>query len=211
MTDPKADEVQTAKVGLRERRQQRADGRPRTHISLDLTVWMVFIWIAAFGSLTPLSLIAALLVALAVQWFFPLPNRRGVYRLHPWAVIVLAVRFFWDMTRAGLHVSALILLPRPREDAILRIRVRTDVPEYLGLLVAMTTLVPGTVVVDVDRKQRLVYLHCLDVEGQGGVKALRRATENQEARILRAIAPVSVQREAGLEVRGKRGARARWN
>ena len=211
MTSREDNKSAVSKKSLRERRLAAARRRPGVHISVDLAAWMIFVWIAAFGTFDPLSLLAALLVTVVVQWFFPLPGRPGVYRLHPWAVIVLAARFLWDMTRAGLHVSVLILFPRPREDAILRIRVRTDVPEYLSILVAMTTLVPGTVVVDVDSEERFIYLHCLDVEGQGGVKALRQATENQEARILRAVAPVSVQQAAGLKVRGKKGARARWN
>ncbi len=191
----------TSPSELRRRRIAAAKRRPRLHLSMDLTIWLFFVWIAAFGDLHPLSLVGAAIVVVLVQWFFPLPNRAGVYRLHFWPFVVLIARFIWDMSRAGVHVSALILFKRPREDAILRIGVRTDVPEYLSILVAMTTLVPGTVVVDVDRKKKFIYLHCLDVEGQGGVEALKAATWAQEARILRAVAPYSVQESAGVMTR----------
>lgn len=186
------------KDSLRARRKAAAARRPSAHISVDLVVWMVFVWIAAFGSVEPLTLLAALAVALGIQWLFPLPNRSGVYAPHPFAVIWLILRFVWDMSRAAVHVTVLILFPRPREDAILRIEVRSGVPEYLAILVAMTTLVPGTVVVEVDTKERLVYLHCLDVEGQGGIAAIKSATLAQEARIIRAVAPRSVIEEFGL-------------
>lgn len=187
-----------SKETLRQRRVALADRRGRLHISIDLTVWLIFVWIATFGDLKPLTLVGALVVAVVVQWLFPLPNRAGIYRIHPVGLVVLIARFVWDMSRAGVHVAALILFPRPREDAILRMQVRTDVPEYLAILVAMTTLVPGTVVVEVDRAHRILYLHCLDVEGQGGVEALRAATLAQEARILRAVAPTSLLLELGL-------------
>lgn len=190
-----------SKETLRQRRLALAGRRGRLHLSLDLLVWLVFVWIAAFGDVKPLTIVGAFAVAVAVQWFFPLPNRAGVYRLHPLALAVLIIRFIWDMSRAGVHVASLILFPRPREDAILKMQVRTDVPEYLAILVAMTTLVPGTVVVEVDRARRILYLHCLDVEGQGGVEALRAATLSQEARILRAVAPDRLLAELGLKKR----------
>ncbi|MFT0761850.1 Na+/H+ antiporter subunit E [Scrofimicrobium sp. R131] len=183
---------------LRAHRQALANRRPRLHLALDLTIWLLFVWMAAFGSLEPLALIGALLAAVAVQWLFPLPNRAGIYQVHLLSLVWLILRFIWDMARAGLHVVWLIIANPPRHDAILRIQVRTSVPEYLALLVAMTTLVPGTVVVEVKAKERVLYLHCLDVEGQGGLEALRANTLAQEARILRAVAPRELQREVGV-------------
>lgn len=167
-----------------------------------MTVWLVLVWVAAIGSVTPLSLVGALLLSVLIQVAFPLPHRSGHFRFHPLSLAWLMIRYVWDVARAGVHVAWLILSPRSqsrsRQDSILRCPVRTDNPEYLTILSAMTSLIPGTIVIRVDRPRRLVYLHCLDVEGQGGADAIRRATRDQEERILRAVAPRPVQRSLGI-------------
>lgn len=167
-------------------------------LSFVMTAWLMLVWVSVFGWLTPLSMLGALILAILVQVVFPLPHRAGNLWFHPVWLVWLMARFVWDMVRAGVHVAGLVLFSRPRTDSILRCSVRSDNPEYLTILAAMTSLIPGTIVIRIDRAHRTIYLHCLDVEGQGGAEAIRRATSQQEERILRAVAPKSVQRQLGL-------------
>lgn len=162
------------------------------------TVWLVFVWMAVFGELTWLSILGALIVGVAAQALFPLPHHEGIWQIRPILALYLAAHFIWDLARAGVHVAWLVISGRPHEDAILRCEIRSSNPVYLTILAAMTSLIPGTIVVQVDRSKKVIYLHCLDVEAQGGASGIRRATSNQEARILRAVAPTAVLTEVGL-------------
>lgn len=168
---------------------------PRSPISLVFTFWLVFVWVAVFGSFTPLSVLGAIIVSLAVQWVLPLPRRPRYFWFRPLQVLYLIGYFLWDLLRAGVHVSLLVLFPRPRVDAIIRCPVKSDVPEYLTILAAMTSMIPGTIVVRIDRRRHFMYLHSLDIEKQGGVEGVRAATAAQEERILRAVAPQRILRK----------------
>lgn len=169
------------------------------------TVALVIAWMAVFGHLSWVTFLGGLLVSILVQVLFPLPHQRGTWRIRPLRFLYLVVRFIWDLIAAGIHVGILVLFPRPHENAILRCETRTSNPVYLTILAAMVSLVPGTIVVEVDRKRRRMYLHCLDVAGQGGIDGIKRATAAQEERILWAVAPREVLVEAGLAGAGLAG------
>lgn len=162
------------------------------------TVALVAAWMAVFAELSWVTFIGGVLVALLVQILFPLPHQRGTWRIRPVRLAFLTLRFAWDLIQAGIHVGLLVLFPRPHQNAIVRCETRTSNPVYLTILAAMVSLVPGTIVVEVDRKRRLMYLHCLDIAGQGGIDGIRRATSAQEARILWAVAPKAVLVQSGL-------------
>jgi len=54
--------------------------------------------------------------------------------------------------------------------------------------VAVTaSLVPGSLIIDVDRDRRVLYLHVLGVDGPEDVAAQKRSVEHWEERIVRAV------------------------
>lgn len=169
--------------------------------SLIFTLWLLFIWFAAFGDFSWVSLIGGTVIAIAIQWLFPLPHQSKTWHVRAVPLAWLVVRFLWDMTKAGLHVAYLVIFSPPRKDGIVECQVRSVNPVYISILVAMTSLIPGTIVVQVDRSQRRIFLHVLDMEYQGGIAGVREATAAQETRILRALAPNSVLSETGLKER----------
>ena len=172
--------------------------RPYPRLSWIFTVWLLAVWLALFGAVTWTLVLGGLVAAIVIQWLFPLPHQSGTWQLRPLSLIVLVVRFLWDVVRAGLHVAALVLFSRSREDMVIGCTVRSVNPVYLAVLVAMTSLIPGTIVMQIDRRSKRIYLHVLDSQFQGGATGVRAATSAQEARILRAIAPKAVLQETGL-------------
>ncbi len=161
--------------------------RGRDRLSWGLTAWLAALWVMVFGHLTWVTLFSGILVALAVQWFFPLPHTSSTWHVRPFALIALVVRFIWDVIRAGLQVSWVVLSGRHVRSAILRVNLHSADPVHLTAISAMTSLVPGTIVVRVDRLAGTVYLHVLDVDSQGGLEAVRSSVLSQERRILAAI------------------------
>ncbi len=163
-----------------------------------MTLWLTLIWVAVFGSISPVVVVSGILLALAVQALFPLPSQKGLWHLRPWYFLILLFRFIWDLIRAGLQVSAVVLWRGAHDDGIIRCDLRSGNPVYMTIVAAMTSMIPGTIVVEANKHEKALYLHCLDIEHQGGVEGVREATWAQEARVLRAVAPTKVLKEAGL-------------
>jgi multicomponent Na+:H+ antiporter subunit E len=68
----------------------------------------------------------------------------------------------------------------------------------MTLTAELTSLVPGSLVVEAHRLTGMLYLHVLDVEQAGGVEQVRADTRALEARVLHAFASNDDLRAAGL-------------
>lgn len=170
--------------------------RPR--VSALLTVWLVTVWVLLWGRPTWLTVGGGVLVAVLVQVAFPLPHHGRLFHPRPGAVAVLLGRFLADVVAAGWHVAWVVVVGRPHREAVVRCRLRSSDALYVSVVTAMTSLIPGTIALEVDDRRRVLYLHCFDVDHQGGIDAVRRATLAQEARVLRALATDAELERAGL-------------
>ncbi|WDZ87559.1 Na+/H+ antiporter subunit E [Micromonospora cathayae] len=150
--------------------------------------WMVLMWNLLWGRFSLGNLVGGLLVAVAVLVFFPLPPVTLDARLRPVALLDLTVRFVAELVTASVHVAWVAVRPgyRPRSAIIaVELRVRTDL--NLALTAELLSLVPGTLILDVDRKAGVLYVHVFDVRGTGNLTRSRRRIRDVERRLLRAI------------------------
>ncbi|MGR6317963.1 Na+/H+ antiporter subunit E [Micromonospora soli] len=150
--------------------------------------WLVAIWLLLWGDLSWGNLFAGIVIGIAVLLFFPLPPVTFGGRIRPGALLVLAVTFVGDLVSASVHVAAVAVRPgyRPRGAIIaVPLRVRTDL--NLALTAEIISLVPGTLIVEVDRDQGLLYVHVLDVRGPEDLTGSRERILAVERRIVRAI------------------------
>lgn len=80
--------------------------------------------------------------------------------------------FFWEVFKANLDVAYRVISPRmPIHPGI--VRVRTSMTSDIGLtfLANSITLTPGTMTVDVDRENGLLYIHWIEVRTTDPEKA----------------------------------------
>ncbi|MER5703077.1 Na+/H+ antiporter subunit E [Micromonospora sp. NPDC002296] len=155
---------------------------------LTALAWMVGVWNLLWGRPSWGNLLGGLLVGVAVLVFFPLPPVTFGGRLRPWALLVLAGRFVTELVGASVHVARVAVQPGylPRGAIIaVRLRVRTDL--NLALTAEAISLVPGTLIIEVDRERGLLYVHVLDVRGPADLTDSRDRVLATEARIVRAI------------------------
>lgn len=170
----------------------------KRHVSVSMTVWLLAVWIAVFRSVEPAVVTGGLLVAIVVQLIFPLPVNKDLWRVRVGPFLYLALRFNWDLISAGVKVSWVVLTGKDHDDGIVKCEVRSDNPVYMTIIAAMTSMVPGTIVVEASRQDRALYLHVLDLEAQGGIEGVKQAVLAQEKRVLIALAPRKVLVETGL-------------
>ncbi|PID97750.1 MAG: hypothetical protein CSA82_02695 [Actinobacteria bacterium] len=174
--------------------------RLRSCVSPILTVWLTLVWVLLFSQVSGVIILSGFLVAVAVQLVFPLPRLLRTWRMRPLPLMALLTHFVWDLLVAGLHVSWAILSGKKVRNGIVRVDITSTDAVHVTILSAMTSLVPGSVVVEVDRQGKCMYLHCFDLDALGGVDAIRRKSAEEEARLLRAFAPAEDTSQEGERV-----------
>ncbi|SCG70860.1 Na+/H+ antiporter subunit E [Micromonospora coxensis] len=150
--------------------------------------WLIAVWNLLWGEVTWANLVGGTLVGAAVLLFFPLPPVSFGGRLRPRALLVLAGTFVVELVSASVHVAAIAVRPgyRPRGAIIgVRLRVRSDL--NLALTAELLSLVPGTLIVEVDRDAGVLYVHVLDVRGPQDLTGSRDRVLAVEQRVVRAI------------------------
>jgi multicomponent Na+:H+ antiporter subunit E len=150
--------------------------------------WMVLMWNLLWGRFHLGNLVGGLLVAIAVLVFFPLPPVTLDARLRPGALLRFTARFLTELVTASLHVAWTAVRPgyRPRSAIIaVDLRVRTDL--NLTLTAEVLSLVPGTLILDVDRRTGVLYVHVFDVRGAADLAGSRRRIQDVERRLVRAV------------------------
>ncbi len=150
--------------------------------------WLAAVWVFLWGDVSWANVLAGLAVGLVVTLVFRMAPIDVHGRLHPWALVVLVVRFAVDLVRASAEVSWLALRPAytPR-GAVIGVQLRSHSDLYLTLTAELVSLVPGALVIEANRHTGRLYLHVLDLAHSGGEAAVRAHVLAQEARVLRAL------------------------
>ncbi|MFG3713549.1 Na+/H+ antiporter subunit E [Micromonospora sp. NPDC047730] len=162
--------------------------------------WLVLVWSLLWGKFSWGNLVGGVLVAGAVLLFFPLPPVTFGGRLRPGPLLVFLVRFVGELVSASLHVARIAVQPgyRPRGAIIaVRLRVRTDL--NLALTAEAVSLVPGTLIVEVDRDAGVLYVHVLDVHGPQDLTDSRERILAVERRIVRAVGSTAELRQVATD------------
>lgn len=162
----------------------------RWRVSVGGLVWLAAVWVLLWGTLSWGNVLGGLVFGYLVLAFFPLPRVHFRLRPRPWAVTVLVSRFLFDVVRASAEVSWLAIRPgRPVRGVVMDMELVGD-DELLQVLTGeMVTLVPGSVVIELDPATRVLTIHALDVRTRQEAEAVRRRIRAQEARVLRALHP----------------------
>jgi multicomponent Na+:H+ antiporter subunit E len=147
------------------------------------------VWVLLWGDVSWANVLAGLGLGALVVVVFPLPPvvADTRFRLVPFAV--LAGRFVGDLVLASFQVAWTALRPgRTPQGALVQVRLRNPDDAFLTLTTVLSSLVPGSLVVEVRRRTGLVYVHVLDIESAGGPAGVRRDILRLEERVLRALA-----------------------
>lgn len=164
-------------------------------VSVAMTVWLVIVWTFMYPAFSWLVLISGVIFAVLIQLIFPMPSHRNMWHFRIAFVVPLVLRFVWDLVRAGVQVSGVVLSGRPHEDGIVECRTRSSNPVYMTIVAAMCSMIPGTIVLKVQKN--VMYLHALNLPGQGGPEGVRESVAGQEKRVLLAMATDAAVVDAG--------------
>lgn len=151
-------------------------------LKLALLTWLTGVWVLLWGNVTPANILGGLAVALFVVFALALPKVPVEGRFHPLSFVRLVGVLVWYAAVSTVQVAWASVRPgdSPR-NAILRYRVRVKSDLVLTLMVDALNMVPGTLVLEIDRDERTIYIHAFDVGKPGAIDQFRtlvRAYEN---------------------------------
>lgn len=166
---------------------------------LPLIAGLVLLWMLLWGTWSWANLLSGLLVAVLVLWLLPLPPVVEHARFRPLAVLHLVGWFVWDLVLSSVQVAWLSLRPGPVRAAVIGVQLRTDSDLLLTLISNTVNLVPGALVLDVDRTSRRLLVHVLLMRDESEVERQRRSVLVVEERVVKAFG--SAREVAALDVR----------
>ncbi len=146
------------------------------------------VWVMLWGDLSWANVIGGLVVAALAVVLFPLPPVASSGTLRPWPFLRLVAYFVVEVFVASFQVAWLALRPGPApRGGVVAVRLRNPDDLVLTVTAEITSLVPGSVVIEAQRRSGALFLHVLDLEGAGGAERVRQQTLELEERVLRAL------------------------
>jgi multicomponent Na+:H+ antiporter subunit E len=153
-----------------------------------LLLWLVVLWLFLWDQVSVLSIVTGLVLALLVTRVFYLPPVELSGRVNPLGLVVFIGHFLFDLVRASFQVAWLAVDPRRvPTSSIVAVQLSTKSDLSLTLTALAVSLVPGSLVVEADRQDDILYLHVLDTETAADVEKARTSVLAVEDRIVRAI------------------------
>lgn len=155
---------------------------------LPLLVALVVLWMLLWGEVTLLSVGSGFLVALVVTRLFYLPPVELSGRFNVLWFLAFLARFAFDVVVGSAVVAWQAVSPRRvRTNAIIGVPLRTSSDFVLTMTATVSTLVPGSVVIEVDRDASVLYLHVLGVPDERAIDRARSVVLRNERALVRAV------------------------
>ncbi len=155
---------------------------------LPLLVGLVTLWMMLWREVTPMTLVSGVLVAIFVMRMFYLPPVDLAGRFHPWYAFRYLMYFLWNVALASVQVSWMAIRPGPPPmTSIIAVKLRTHSDFILTLVGITISLIPGSLVAEVDRFRSILYLHVLNTPTQQEILNMRREVKTIERLLILAL------------------------
>ena len=153
---------------------------------LPLLVWLVIVWGALWQDFSPGNLLFGALLAIAVARLFYLPPVELSGRFNILYAVPFALAFVGKVVVASAQILYLALVQGPRvTNAVVAVRLRSHQDLIVTATGHVISLIPGSLVVEVDRSTSTLYLHAINISNAEDVENLRNEVRSIEAGLIR--------------------------
>ncbi len=155
---------------------------------LPFFVWLIALWMLLWGQFTWLAFLTGLIAAIFVTRIFRLPPVELSGRVNLAYGALFGLEFIVALVRGSLTVAGQVLdFRRQPGTAIIAVQLHTDDDLIMTHTAVTASLVPGSLVVDLDRDRRIIYLHVIGVHSAADVERQRKSVLHWEHRIVMAV------------------------
>lgn len=166
---------------------RRIERRIRLH-ELPLLIGLILLWMMLWREISPMSFLSGLVLALVVTRVFYLPPVELAGRFNLWYALRYLGFFFAQLTIASFQVAWLAVKPGPPPvSSVIAVRLRTRSDFIITVTGITISLIPGSLVAEVDRFGSTLYLHVLNTPTQKQLTQMRRDVLHIERMLILAI------------------------
>lgn len=173
---------------LAKRREKVRRRQHRFIVEIPLILWLIVVWAVLWGEFNITNLTVGVIFALAVTRVLALPPVTLSHRFNLLQAAVMGATFLYQVTKASFQVLWVAITQGPKvRSAIVGVQLRTG-NDLLVTAVANTTgLIPGSVLIEVDRSTGTLYFHVLNVKNDAEVESFRQVVLDTEAAWIRTM------------------------
>lgn len=165
-------------------RLRRALSRDNAH-RLGVLAWLALVWVALWGQITVANVLAGLVVGVVIMVALPLPRIPVRGRLRIWPLLKLLAVSIYSATESSLQLAWFALRPSPPPaSGVLEVRFAFRSDLVMVLCSNLINLIPGTMVIEIDREQCTAYIHVIDVSSDKAVTSFYRTIRQIEALLI---------------------------
>ncbi|WP_372467816.1 Na+/H+ antiporter subunit E [Microbacterium maritypicum] len=183
-------------------------------VQLPFLAWLVVLWMLLWAQFTVLSFLSGLVVAIFVTRVFRLPTVELSGRINVAYAALFVVQFLFAVLSGAISVTLQVFdFRRQPGTAIIAVPLRYADDLVMTHVAVVSSLVPGSLVVETDRDRRILYLHVIGVRNRAEVEKQRAGVLRWERRVVRALGDpaqyraLKADQRAGLTGSTKGGAR----
>lgn len=155
---------------------------------LPLVLWLVLMWIMLWDHFTPVSVASGFVVAFLVTKFFYLPAVELSGRFNVLWFGVFLVTFVYDVIVGSLQVAyQAIRRHPPATSSVVSVPLHTRSDLLITLVAQVLTLVPGSLVLEVNRPESVLYIHDFGDDSDRRVRQTKQSIQRIEERLVRAM------------------------
>ncbi len=157
----------------------------RAWIELPLMVWLVLVWGALWEDFSPANLAFGLILSVVIVRTFRLPPVRLSGRFDIPRALSFLIWFVWQVVK-GSFISLWVALKQgPKvHNAVVEVPLRTREDLMITAIGHVASLIPGSLVLDVDRRHGTLYLHVLNVKDAKDADRFRADVLEIERRLI---------------------------
>ncbi|GAA4909515.1 Na+/H+ antiporter subunit E [Streptomonospora salina] len=155
---------------------------------LAMAVWLTLMWVVLWGDVSLGTVIAGAGVAVGCYGAARLPHLPVRLHFRPAHVLLLFGHIAVEMVVSSVRVAFHALWrPARMRGAIVAVPMRTDADLLLVMVTAGLSLITGSLVIELNRDEGVLYVHGTPVATERSVRLLRRQVRRTEERFVRAF------------------------
>lgn len=150
-------------------------------LQLFVLCWLTVVYIWLWGNVSIANIASGLLIGALIMWSLRLPKVHVTGSVHPLAMMKLVGLSCYYALESSVAVAWLALRPGPLPTTgVVRIRLLIESDLVLVLCCDVLNLIPGSMVLEIDKEHRTVYVHLLDAGSPNAVGKFYRTTRRLE-------------------------------
>ncbi|ASU83135.1 Na+/H+ antiporter subunit E [Nocardiopsis gilva YIM 90087] len=155
---------------------------------LPTVAWLTVMWTLLWGDASPGTVLAGAGVATVCYSVAKLPHIPVRLGFRPLRVLRLIGHFVSDLILSSAHVAFRVLWrPREANGAIVAVPMRTDSDLLLAMVSGGLSLITGSLVIELNRDQGVIYVHGMPIGTPEEAERLRRRVRRTEELFVRAF------------------------